>query len=88
LGKLDELIKIHASNEVGVLSFQQLRKEIPSKNQRVLSPTGDLSVAAQNLFSSLRELDGLNVQFILAEEVPDTGLGRAINDRLRRASVQ
>jgi L-threonylcarbamoyladenylate synthase len=86
LGNLDDLITTHQSKAVGVLSFQKLRKGIEPKNQRVLSPTGDLSIAAQNLFSSLRELDQLNIQFILAEEAPDVGLGRAINDRLRRAS--
>ncbi len=87
LGNLDDLLKIHQGKEIGILSFQKIRKEIEPKNQRVLSSIGDLSIAAQHLFSSLRELDQLNIQFILAEEVPDTGLGRAINDRLRRAST-
>lgn len=87
LGKLDDLIKAYGNKEIGILSFQKKQKEIDPKNERVLSPTGDLSIAAQNLFSSLRQLDQLNIKFILAEEVPDTGLGRAINDRLRRASV-
>lgn len=88
LGNLDDLIKINQSKKIGVLSFQKIRKDINSKNQRVLSPTGDIPIAAQNLFSCLRELDQLNIQFIVAEEVPDNGLGRAINDRLRRASAQ
>ncbi len=87
LGKLDDLIKVYVNKEVGILSFQKEQKEIDHENQRILSPTGDLSIAAQNLFSSLRELDQLNIQIILAEEVPDFGLGRAINDRLRRAAT-
>jgi L-threonylcarbamoyladenylate synthase len=87
LGKLEDLLKIYEGDSIGVLSFKQSKKGIDQKKQRVLSPTGDLSIAAQNLFSHLRELDGLDVQFIIAEEVPEIGLGRAINDRLRRAAV-
>jgi L-threonylcarbamoyladenylate synthase len=80
-------MKTYGSTDFGVLAFRELQNEIDPTLQRVLSPTGDLATAAQNLFSYLRELDQLNVQIILAEGVPETGLGRAINDRLRRASV-
>ena len=53
---------------------------------RSLSERGDLREAAANLFRSLRELDALDVDLIVAERVPDQGLGAAIMDRLRRAS--
>ncbi len=53
---------------------------------RVLSSRGDLREAATNLFRHLRELDHAKLNLIVAEEVPDEGLGRAINDRLRRAA--
>jgi L-threonylcarbamoyladenylate synthase len=88
LGDLKKLMNIYGSNRVGVLAFNKLQNEIEPSHQRVLSPTGDLIVAAQNLFSHLRELDQLNVEIIVAEEVPEVGLGRAINDRLRRASAE
>jgi L-threonylcarbamoyladenylate synthase len=52
---------------------------------RVLSVTGDLSEAAARLFELLHDLDRLGLSHIRAELVPDTGLGPAINDRLRRA---
>jgi L-threonylcarbamoyladenylate synthase len=52
---------------------------------RVLSPTGDLLEAAANLFDMLHELDGLGLELIRAEQVPLSGLGVAINDRLKRA---
>lgn len=52
----------------------------------VLSATGDLREAAANLFAALRRLDALRLDLILAVPVPDHGLGRAINDRLRRAA--
>lgn len=53
---------------------------------RLLSRQGDLSEAARNLFRYLRELDGLGLDLIVAEKVPDNGLGAAINDRLGRAA--
>jgi L-threonylcarbamoyladenylate synthase len=53
----------------------------------VLSERGDLAEAARKLFAELRELDASGADRILAERVPDRGLGRAINDRLRRAAA-
>jgi L-threonylcarbamoyladenylate synthase len=51
-----------------------------------LSPTGDLKEAAANLFAMLRELDAKATRIAVAP-VPETGLGEAINDRLRRAAA-
>jgi L-threonylcarbamoyladenylate synthase len=53
---------------------------------RRLSEQNDLREAAANLFRYLRELDALDVDLIVAERVPDRGLGAAILDRLQRAS--
>jgi L-threonylcarbamoyladenylate synthase len=52
----------------------------------ILSPTGDLAQAAAGLFAALRRLDARQPTRIVAELVPDHGLGEAINDRLRRAA--
>ena len=51
-----------------------------------LSAAGDLIEAAANLFAYLRRLDAPDVAAIAVMPVPETGLGRAINDRLRRAA--
>lgn len=51
-----------------------------------LSETGDLREAAANLFPALRRLDSQNVHTIVAFTPPESGFGRAIADRLRRAS--
>ncbi len=51
-----------------------------------LSVTGDLGEAAANLFAHLRALDQPDTNRIAVMAVPHTGLGLAINDRLRRAS--
>ena len=53
-----------------------------------LSPTGDVREAAARLFASLRTLDRSDATAIAAMPIPDHGLGEAINDRLRRASIQ
>jgi L-threonylcarbamoyladenylate synthase len=53
-----------------------------------LSATGNLQEAAANLFKVMRRLDDENWDIILAEKMPEMGLGRAINDRLFRASIK
>lgn len=55
------------------------------KIDRTLSESGDLEEAARNLFRLMRELEQENSTGILVEFVPEVSLGRAINDRLRRA---
>lgn len=51
-----------------------------------LSDRGDMREAASRLFALLHDLDAEGFETIYAERVPDEGLGRAINDRLYRAS--
>ena len=81
-GNLDELVQQYPGERTGILSFQ---RNFNALHQCILSPTGDLEEAARNLFSALRTLDQAPTDIILTEYVPDTGLGKAINDRLRRA---
>ncbi len=52
-----------------------------------LSPSGDLVEAAARLFAALHELDATGAVGIAVAPIPDRGLGRAINDRLRRAAA-
>lgn len=52
-----------------------------------LSPAGDLTEAAANLFAALHKLDAMGATRIAVSAIPDHGLGRAINDRLRRAAA-
>ncbi len=83
MGDLEELIPQFVSQSVGILTFQ---KDFHMPFQNILSPSGNLEEAARNFFHALRAFDKLPIALILAEYVPDTGLGKAINDRLRRAS--
>ncbi len=52
----------------------------------ILSELGDLREAATNLFAKMRILDSMNLDLIIAESLPETGLGAAIMDRLRKAA--
>jgi L-threonylcarbamoyladenylate synthase len=52
-----------------------------------LSATADLIEAAARLFAALRSLDRPGFTGIAVMPIPDTGLGAAINDRLRRAAA-
>lgn len=52
-----------------------------------LSPTHNLREAAARLFAAMRRLDEAGLDLIIAEEVPEEGLGIAIMDRLRKASA-
>ncbi|HMB12368.1 MAG TPA: L-threonylcarbamoyladenylate synthase [Roseovarius sp.] len=52
-----------------------------------LSRAGDLTEAAAHLFHHLHALDAMGAEGIAVSPIPETGLGRAINDRLRRAAA-
>ena len=72
--------------KIGLLAFRKPDQFLKFDHIEVLSKTGNLREAAANLFAAMRRLDALNLDLILAETVPEIGLGRAIMDRLRRAS--
>ncbi|MFZ1687328.1 MAG: L-threonylcarbamoyladenylate synthase [Flavobacteriales bacterium] len=84
VGDVPALMDIHQGKRIGVISFS---REHGAAINEVLSPSGELHEAARDLFAALRRLDGSNVDLILAEVFPEAGLGRAINDRLRRAAT-
>ena len=75
-----------STTQWGLLCWQQAWGDQDFAVVEVLAPTGDLQIAATNFFAALRRLDALNLQGIIAETFPETGLGRALNDRLRRAA--
>jgi L-threonylcarbamoyladenylate synthase len=82
----EELEPMPRRVNAGFLLFQKQLEGQLTTHQMVLSPSGDLNEAARKLFAALRAFDDLSIQEIFAEPVPDVGLGRAINDRLKRAA--
>jgi L-threonylcarbamoyladenylate synthase len=85
LGNIDDLVIKYGSKKIGVLSFD---KNYTSYPNFVLSGEANLDDAAVNLFSALRWFEDQDIEMIVTEKVPDIGLGRAINDRLKRASIK
>lgn len=87
LEKMQHVLPKISPEKIGFLAFTKKHREIPPQNQFVLSPEGDLKEAAQHFFDCLRKLDRLNLSVIVAEYLPEVGLGRAINDKLTRAAT-
>lgn len=81
-----EALDTFQNKKVGLLSFGEVNVSFPFHHVEILSQRGDLRQVAANLFAAIRRLDRLNLDVILSESVPEAGLGRAIMDRLRRAS--
>lgn len=73
------------AGNVGVLSFSTPYENVPVCV--VLSEQGNPDEAASRLFAAMRRLDTMGLDAIYAEKAPEAGLGRAINDRLRRAAA-
>ena len=87
IGDLADLLNRYPATQVGVLSFRDTYPQVAATHQVALSSSGDLAEAAQRVFAALRYLEKLPITYILAEPVPNEGIGRAINDRLQRAAA-
>ena len=62
------------------------KKKITFKNYYYLSKKNDLKQAAKNLYSLLRRIKKDGYKMIAVEKILNKGIGKTINDRLRRAS--
>lgn len=93
--------KKHYSNGREMIDISDLEAVVPLSNEARLfyskpqnpgpsdywlTDSNNLNEAARNVFQRLRQLDQPNIDKIYFEKAPDEGLGRAINDRLNRAS--
>ncbi len=79
------------AQRIGLLRFTRRADGAPPlpgvQVEEALSEAGDLREAASRLFAALRRLDEAGVNRIVAEPVPETGLGTGIMERLRRAAA-
>ncbi len=66
------------------LSIKKMKQNKP--NFYFLSKNGDLKEAAKNLYSTLRKIRKKKYKSIAVSKIPNKGLGKTINDRLKRAS--
>jgi L-threonylcarbamoyladenylate synthase len=85
LGNIEEELIKFKNKKVGILSFST---KYFLENAFQLSAKKDFIEAASNLFKLMRQLDDSDVDVILAELVPNENLGKAINDRLKRAAAR
>jgi L-threonylcarbamoyladenylate synthase len=84
-GNIEDLIEKYKSKKIGVISFY---KKYPCCNI-ILSPEKSIKKAAEHFFAAIRNMDAnAEVEIILCETFPEEGLGRALNDRLKRAAVK
>lgn len=82
-----DIALLPTDKKIAVIAFDTYIVGIPHTQQTLLSPSGDLNEAAKNLFAAMRELDNGDADIIFAVRFPNEGLGRAINDRLKRAGA-
>ena len=66
------------------ISIKKMKQNKP--NFYFLSKSGNLKEAAKNLYSTLRKIKKNKYKSIAVAKIPNIGLGKTINDRLRRAS--
>ncbi len=88
-GELEQIVRglLKAGKQVGVMVRQSRLQCSPAPLVlSVIQMPLDLSEYAQRLFAALRELDAHGVDVIVVEKIEERGLGRAIMDRLRKAS--
>ena len=71
---------------VGLIRLSGYHDALPREQQFLLSPSASPEEAARHLYEALHRLDEMELELIIAEKLPDIGLGRAINDRLQRAA--
>jgi L-threonylcarbamoyladenylate synthase len=87
IGNIHELSTDCDPEKTGIIAFRNFVTGIPTSHQVVLSPSGNYTDAARNLFAGMRYLDSCSLDVIYAELLPELHLGIAINDRLRRAAA-
>jgi len=83
---VQKLIKIFSDRKIGLLLFDREIFDSRIIPQEALSASGDLKIATANLYAALHRLDNNDLDIIIAERFPDTGLGITINDRLQRVT--
>ena len=82
----EQLEKSKITEQTFALRFCEYTDYLPKERQFLLSEKADLNEAAANLFSTMRKMDAMEMDFIVAEHFPNINIGRAINDRLERAA--
>jgi L-threonylcarbamoyladenylate synthase len=90
IGDISELIstahQLQNIPRIAIIALQKTFEAIPAAYQFQLSASGSLTEAASRLFAAMQLTDDMDIDLVISEKFPDHGLGKAINDRLLRAS--
>lgn len=73
--------------KIGILAFEEDKDKFSSYPYISLGNRSDLSTMSHVLFSSLRQMDRLGVDIILAEGVRENNLGKSIMNRMKKAAA-
>lgn len=87
----DEVQPSSYPSKVGLISFYDNSTVSDASRYttiRNLSDSGDLDEVAKHLYRAVRELDGLGLELIVIDTCEERGIGRAVMDRLRKATAR
>ena len=88
IGDITKLLEEHKEKKIALICYGKTSLENNNATLFNLSSRENLEQAAVNLFSFLRQAGEGDFEVIIAETLPGNGLGKAINDRLRRAATK
>lgn len=83
---IPDLLTCFEGQKIGLLVFKSQIQNDNILHQEILSKSGDFTEAAKNLYAAMHRLDQKKLDVILAEKLPNEGLGKTINDKLERAT--
>jgi L-threonylcarbamoyladenylate synthase len=83
---VSELLKCFKGKKIGIMVFKNPLYNNSIIHEEILSKSGDINEAAKNLYAAMHRLDQKNLDIIIAERLPDIGLGKTMNDKLERAT--
>lgn len=85
---LENDILYYDNEKIGIITLSKVIENVPREHQIQLSETNNLRIAGHLLYNAMHELDALNLDAIFVEKMPDKGIGKTMNDRLKRAAYK
>ncbi len=80
--KLNEALD---TKNCGYIGFHEIHPSFATENQFLLSPEENLGEVSRNLYDAMHFMDSRSFDHIYICQFPDRGLGKSINDRIKRA---
>ncbi|MFK7947687.1 MAG: L-threonylcarbamoyladenylate synthase [Saprospiraceae bacterium] len=85
---LENDILNYNTDKIGIITLSKVLENVPREHQIQLSETDNLRIAGHLLYNAMHELDALDLDAIFVEKMPDKGIGKTMNDRLKRAAYK